>query len=189
MKKTKLIIGIVVAILIVTSIFVFVQKKPENKQSEQLTNTALVQNIQEKIQSIDFEKNYDIKVLNNEKFVDHMTDGGGQLTGYFKDGKLVKVVERLGLSYGVITYEYYFSNEELLLVKEREEYFPDTENAGTLDYTKLELAFRGEYYFNGGKLIASHIEGQKRFADGFSKDESKFIKMSQENIEILRTQE
>lgn len=101
---------------------------------------------------------------------------------------MIKITEKLGLSYGVMTYDYYFSNEELLLVKEKKEDFSDPDNTGTLDYTKVEPAFHGEYYFSDGKLIDSQTEGQKRFADGLAEDGNKFVKMSQGNIELLKTQ-
>jgi hypothetical protein len=184
--KLKLIIGIIVIILIVVLVFVVQKQKTKNHQDDIQVVTIMVKSIQDKVELIDLEKNYETKVLNNEKFLDNMTDGGGQLTGYFKDGKIVKIVERLGLSYGVKTYEYYFANDELLLVKEKEEDFPDTENNGTLDYTKVELAFEGNYYFNSGKMIDSQTEGQKRFSDGISENMNTLVTMAQENIQLLK---
>lgn len=63
-------------------IFVVQRRKSENRQDEQQANLVLAQNIQEKARAIDLEKNYETKVLNNEKFLSHMTDGGRQLTAY-----------------------------------------------------------------------------------------------------------
>lgn len=187
-RKVKLIMVVIVIILIAVMIFAIQKQKIENQQNKIQATSTLIKSIQEKTQVIDLENNYETKVLNNEKFLDHMTDGGGQLTGYFKDGKIAKIVERLGLSYGVITYVYYFSNEELILVKEKEEDFTDIENTGTLDYTKVELAFEGNYYFNNGKLVDSQTKGQKRFSDGLSENADSFITVAQENIQLLRAQ-
>ena len=156
----------------------------DNSQAQELS--LLAKKIQEEVQLIDSEKNYQIKTLNNEQFLGHMTDGGGQLIGYFENKKISKIVERLGLSYGVKTYEYYFLNEQLILVIEKEEDFPDTNNTGTLDYTKVELVFEGHYYFNEGKLITTQVTGKKRFPeDAGTNIESSFIKMAKENVELL----
>ena len=66
-----------------------------------------VEQIRKSVEQINQDTAYTTKILDNEQFLEHMTDGGGQLTGYFKNGQLVKVLERVGLSSCVTTYEYY----------------------------------------------------------------------------------
>ncbi|PWB38388.1 MAG: hypothetical protein C3F02_03475 [Parcubacteria group bacterium] len=187
-NKFILIIAVILSILALTLIFFVSNQKPANTvtNNNMEEKSVLVKGIQEKVRLINLEKSYQTKTLNNEKFLDHMTDGGAQLVGYFKDGKIYKIVERLGLSYGVKTYEYYFSNEQLVLVDEKEEDFPDTDNTGSLDYTKVELAFEGRYYFDGDKLIDKQITGQKRFFDNST--EPSFITLAKQNIQLLKTE-
>ena len=191
MKSIKLVVIVPLSILALSLIFFVYEKKwtivkisKNNSQVQELS--LLAKNIQEEVQLIDNEKDYQIKTLNNEQFLGHMTDGGGQLIGYFKNGKISKIIERLGLSYGVKTYEYYFLNEKLILVSEKEEDFPDTNNTGTLDYTKVELAFEGHYYFNEEKLITAEITGKKRFPEDAGINlELLFLKRAKENIGLL----
>ena len=45
--------------------------------------------------------------LDGEEFRDHVPDGGGELTGFFKGDSIVKVAEWIGLSYGNRTTEFY----------------------------------------------------------------------------------
>lgn len=179
MKKKSSII--IIFSLIVIGLILFLAFKDRNH------NIAQIKNIQKNVELIDSEKNYEVKTLNNEQVQgDQMTDGGAQLTGYFKQGKIVKIKEKLGLSYGVKNYEYYFSDEELMFVYEKDENFPDIENTGTLDYSKTETAFEGQYYFENGKLISEKTTGIKRFSEGVNINiEEFFLEVSQENLLLL----
>jgi len=186
-NNLKLVILIFLGILVLASVF-FVYRQKQNMETKNNAQelSLLIKKIQEKIQLIDLEKSYQLKTLNNEKFFGQMTDGGGQLIGYFKDGKIYKIIERLGLSYGVKTYEYYFFNGQLISVNEKEEDFPDINNTGTLDYTKVEMAFQGYYYFDNEKLINSKTTGQKRFSENDKTDiEAFLLKIAKENVDLL----
>jgi len=46
-------------------------------------------------------------VLNDEEFLDHTTDGGGQLTGFYKEGQLRKIVSWIGLSNGNEIFDFF----------------------------------------------------------------------------------
>jgi hypothetical protein len=77
--------------------------------------SAMGQDIDDKIQIIkkrftyiNKDNAYTIVTLDNEEFLEQMTDGGGQLTGYLKDGGFSKIFESIGLSYCIQTREYYF---------------------------------------------------------------------------------
>lgn len=172
---------IIIFTLIIIGLILFLSLKDRN------SNIAQIQNIQKNVELIDSEKNYEVKTLNNEQIQgNQMTDGGAQLTGYFKQGKIVKIKEKLSLSYGVKNYEYYFSDGKLIFVYEKDENFPDPENSGTLDYSKTETAFEGYYYFENGKLISKKTIGTKRFSENDIIDiEESFLKVSQENLLLL----
>jgi len=134
------------------------------------TKNDKVRNIRDKFRTINSEAGYLTKMLTNEQFLEHMTDGGGHLTGYFKNGQIKKIIEWIGLSYCVRTFEYYFWDGQLIFVYEKEEDFPYIEATGSLDHTKLELAFEGRYYFDNGKLIETKVTGKKRIPDDWDRD-------------------
>jgi uncharacterized protein (DUF2164 family) len=153
---------------------------------ENNSQETIAKGIQDKVDLMDQEENYEIKILNNEEFLDHMTDGGGQLTGHFKNEGIHKIVEKLGFSYGVVTYEYYFLDKKLIMIHETEEYFPDPNNTGTLDYTRVELGFDGYYYIDNEKLVDTEITGKKRFStDTIDEVVLSLISFSKKNVELL----
>src|SRR6187399_2214269 len=58
-------------------------------------------------------------VLENEDFLSNMTDGGGKLTGFYKDKEIKKIYEWIGLSNGISIKEFYFDKERLIFVYEK----------------------------------------------------------------------
>ena len=82
--------------------------------------------VRKKVEAINTEKSYHIKNLDNDYFVNvknEATDGGQELSGYYKNGKLKKIVYSVGLSYGMKTLEYFFSDDELIFVFEKQDQF------------------------------------------------------------------
>lgn len=84
----------------------FTQKDELNKLKKDITE-------------IDKFKNYQKIIFNNEEFMMEMTDGGGTLTGYFKDGNLLKIEEEIYLSHCKITSQYYFKDGKLFFAVRR----------------------------------------------------------------------
>ena len=126
--------------------------------------------VRKKVEAINTEKSYQIKNLDNDYFVNvknEATDGGQELSGYYKNGKLKKIVSTFGLSYGMKTCEYFFSDEELIFVFEKQDQFAaikDQSNQVTgLDHTKLESVYTGRYYFENAKLFSARKTGQEIF--------------------------
>src|SRR5437762_989578 len=101
--------------------------------------------------------------LEDEEFSEHATDGGGELTGYFRNNSLLKIVEWIGLSYGNRTREFYLKNNNLFFVFEKFEAFLETDSG--LDHLKVKTIFAGRYYFNNGKLISEKTSGENKLAD------------------------
>jgi len=120
-----------------------------------------------------------------EEFLGHATDGGGELDGYFKKDSIRKIVATIGLSYGSITDAYYFKDGHLIFVYETENDFPENNRSGELDYTKLELAFEGRYYFDTGHLIDKIEKGKRRFQDRQANATS-FITEAADYVRLLR---
>lgn len=186
--KNKFKLIVILLLIIIGVLILFNYKHTQNLLKNKSQELSLIINdIQKKVRLIDIENNYQIKTLKNEQFLGQMTDGGGELIGYFKDGEIKKIKEILGLSYGVKTYEYYFSNEQLILVYEKDENFPYDDKIQSLDQTKLKLAFEGHYYFKNEKLINKQTTGIKRFSEGDNINmEEFFLKVVKENINLLK---
>jgi hypothetical protein len=119
--------------------------------------------IREIVAAADAEQSYQVKTLDNDYFVAHneVTDGGQELTGYFKNGQIQKIAYSIGLSLGLQKYLYYFDRGELVYVSAEEDDYPAT-NEG-LDYEKTELAFSAEYFFLNGKLLGTNSKGTGRY--------------------------
>jgi hypothetical protein len=133
------------------------------KSSTEELDPAAQARIQQFVEATDAEKNYQVKTLDNEYFVSHndVTDGGQELTGYFKNGDIQKIAYSVGLSFGLQKYLYYFDRGELVYVSVEEDDYLAT-NEG-LDYEKTEPVFSGEYFFLNGKLLKTNAKGQGRY--------------------------
>lgn len=166
MKRSLKFIGLtLLAILIIWLLWNDYNLRRENRDNSPHPLSSQVGNIQIKVKSIDADVGYQEKIINNEDFLGYTTDGGGQLIGSLKDGQIKKILEKIGLSYGVKTYEFYLWDNQLILVHEKEEVFPYNDSDGSLDQSRLELSFDGYYYFNQDKLIQKEIKGEKRYSD------------------------
>ena len=126
--------------------------------------------VRKKVEAINTEKSYQIKKLDNDYFVNvknEAPDGGQELSGYYKNGKLKKIVYTVGLSYGRKTSEYFFSNDELIFVFEKQNQFADIKNKSNqltgLDHTKLESVYTGRFYFENSKLFSIKQTGKEIF--------------------------
>jgi hypothetical protein len=124
--------------------------------------------------------------LTNEEFLTQMTDGGGELIGYFKNGQIQKITLKIGLSYGIETYDYYFTSRQLIFAYELLNGFIYNESISKFDYTKTEINFIGRYYFRNNKLIDSETTGHNRFEDDTLDIETTLIKEMNEYLDKLK---
>ncbi len=108
--------------------------------------------------------------LQNEEFMDQMTDGGGELIGYFENKRLVKYTERIGISIGAYDSHFYLRDGELFFAYLQEQKFAQKEGGqlGDLDRTKLKTVFEGRYYFHSGEVIREIETGQRLFGSGLN---------------------
>ncbi|MBF8456143.1 hypothetical protein IV494_03020 [Kaistella sp. G5-32] len=126
--------------------------------------------VRKKVEAINTEKSYQIKKLDNDYFVNvknEPTDGGQELSGYYKNGKLKKIIYSVGLSYGMKTCEYFFSDDELIFVFEKQDQFADLKDQSNQvtgsDHTKLESVYTGRFYFENSKLFSIKQTGREIF--------------------------
>ncbi|KIA90516.1 hypothetical protein [Kaistella jeonii] len=124
--------------------------------------------VRKKVEAINTEKSYQVKKLDSDYFVNvnnETADGGQELSGYYKNGKLKKIIYSVGISYGMKTCEYFFSNDELIFVFEKQDQFAainDQSNQGTgLDHTKLTSVYTGRFYFENSKLFSIKQTGKE----------------------------
>lgn len=118
-----------------------------------------------------------------------MTDNGMEVVGFYKNGKLYKISYTIGLSWGLISTDYYFDEYGVLTyVYEKKEFFPPLGNEGDLNHERLELAGEGKYYFTNNKLVKTDIKKGKYFAnagDVGALNEETLLSDSKKYIEAL----
>lgn len=90
-----------------------------------------------------------------------MTDGGGELTGFYKDRPLSRIYRSIGISYGVGISEFYYKKNRLIFIREKFNSYVYNDSLGTADYSKVNTTYSAKYYFDNGKLIESNSSGHK----------------------------
>jgi len=126
---------------------------------------AIIKDIKSSFQLINQDQTLKVIKLENEEFLQNVTDGGGILIGYFKNNDLCKIKLWIGLSYGVREFEYYLKNDLVSFIYEKENDFKYNSNTGTIEDNKPILAFEGRYYLNKEKVIEVTTKGNKRFEE------------------------
>jgi hypothetical protein len=118
------------------------------------------------VQKINRDTGYQTKVLENSFFTarNDASDNGQELTAYYKNVALKKLVFIVGLSYCTKTYEYYFNGDNLVFVFEKEADYPETKE-GELDYSRLVPAFERRLYLDNNKIILTKIKGHQRILE------------------------
>lgn len=116
-----------------------------------------------RVKAIDEVKNYQVITLENNEFLPRMTDGGGELKGFFTDDHLVKMETKVYTSFGLRTFKYYYSDDQLFYINEFFEHFSYEPKTGTINYAETEITFNGHYIFKNGQLIDYETTGHNRF--------------------------
>jgi hypothetical protein len=123
--------------------------------------------------------------LENEEFLTNMTDGGGELTGFYKNKEIKKIYEWIGLSNGISIKEFYFDKGQLIFVYEKFDSFVFDDKKNEFDHTKTKTVFEGRYYFSNKKLISKSTKGDKSLA---AQDESTgkgLLESADDNMRLL----
>lgn len=153
--------------------------------SGDFADTAIIKEKQSIVRSIDHLRLKDSLELENEDFLENMTDGGGSLIGYFLNGELVKISEWVGLSYWIMQHNFYFHKGMLIYVRETEDDFYVDDSSGT-DQSRFGQHFRGDYYFTGNKVIDMVAPGHNRFEIDTNDPEREFLQTSAAYRKIIR---
>jgi hypothetical protein len=139
-----------------------------------------------KVKEINVDTTLKKLILHNEDFISPSPDGGGELTGFFKQDQIQKVTRQIWLSNGIEVYDYYFTEGKLIFVYETFRSFTYSLELDEFDYSKTELSFIGRYYFNDNKLNDLETTGHNRFEDDTLNIEKVLITESNENVQKLQ---
>lgn len=148
--------------------------------------TDAIQDIRTKFATINQMEFQEVLTLENEQFLAQIPDGGGQLTAYYQDGQMYKLVEWIGLSMGQRVTEYYFWEEDLFFVFQLEKGFGFDEEAGAIDYDQLEEVFTGRYYLRDGQIIKILQKGQQQMGSWEGAEADTLLPLIQNSLESLQ---
>jgi len=169
------------------------QKQSNNKSTDnsnvikitEQVESESIEKIREHFKWINEQDDFVVSTLNNEDFLDHATDNGALLQGFYKNDTLYKIVEVVGLSSVIMTTEYYFWNNQLIFVYDTEKQFKemvdDSGNFTGLDYSTTELKYESRQYYENENVIKRLKNGDRV---GSVDEEIDFI----EQIQLLREQ-
>ena len=147
--------------------------------------SKLIKEIREEIKSINTDTTAKKIVMDNEEFLKHVTDGGGQLTGFYKTGQLKKIVSWVGLSNGNEIFEFYFRDENVIFIHEQFNSFIYDDKKQTVRFDTTEKTFDGYYYFYNNKLINQVSTGHNRFEDDNIDAEKTLLMEAYDNKKML----
>jgi hypothetical protein len=150
-------------------------------------NTGLTEIIQRLVMGINRDTTLKAIELDNEYFImeGKVTDGGISLTGYSKNGNIVKIVSWVGLSIGNEIFEFYYKNGKLIFVYEEFHSFVFDEEKSELRHDTTEITFKDKYYYYQNKLIDYVTTGHNRFEDDTVDPEQTLLKESEANRLLL----
>ena len=123
--------------------------------------------------------------LENEEFLSDMTDGGGELTGFYKNKEIKKIYEWIGLSNGISIKEFYFDKGQLIFVYEKFDSFVFDDKKNEFDLTKPKTVFEGRYYFSNRKLFSESTKGDKSLAAQDESTGKSLLENADHNIRLL----
>jgi hypothetical protein len=147
--------------------------------------TKLVNEIRKQVNVIDSDTTQKKVVLNNEEFLEHAADGGGQLAGFYKAGQLRKIVRSVGLSNGNEIVDFYFKDNKLIFVHDQFNSFVYDPDKQTFRFDTTEKTFDGHYYFYNNKLIDQISTGHNRFEDDNIDAEKIWLTEANDNKKLL----
>jgi hypothetical protein len=128
----------------------------------------LIEYIREELENIHLDTNLRSTTLINEEFLPDMTDGGGELTGFYDENGISKIYRSVGISNGVGITEFYYKKNKLIFVREKFNSYVFNEKTKSFDYTKINTTYSGSYYFSKDKIFNSTVKGKRNFGDNLT---------------------
>ena len=133
-----------------------------------LGQLTTITQIEDEVREIEELKNIDIKEFDVNKFYDRIFDGGGIIKVFLRNEEIVKIEEKIGLSYGRITTIIYLKNDIPIQIVDREENFKFKEDQTSLDYSTLNQVFEATVYIFDWDYDKSEIvtTGERNLSEG-----------------------
>ena len=125
-------------------------------------DSIVIKKIHKTVEQINKDSGYTTRTLDNEEFMGQMTDGGGQVTGYFKKEQLVKIDEFIGLSSCVNNTTYYLKDNKLIFAYTQGKEFQYVDSIATFNSSIQTVTMECRFYFENGKMIKSIFKGATR---------------------------
>ncbi len=166
-------------------IFIFFQLLQISNYIYSQDKQELIEKIKEEIESIHLDTTLKIITLQNNEFLDHMPEGGGELTGFYKGKRICRIYRSIGISHGVGISEFYYKKNKLIFVREKFNSYVYDDSLGSFDYTKLNTTYEGKYYFDKGKMIHSYIKGNRINSTGSEETEIELTGESNEAFKLI----
>lgn len=120
--------------------------------------------IRKQVEVINNSKNYGVKKIPNNYFVDvknEITDNGQELEGYYRSKEFKKIVHSLGLSNTMMTTQFYYDKGNLIFVLRKK--FQNIDKNGNLSEPKLISESRF-YFVNDNVINQNEKEDQEEIA-------------------------
>ncbi len=149
------------------------------------TKDEITNDIRGKMEDIHLDTAIKSVTLQNEEFLQNMTDRGGELTGFYKGKRIYRIYRSVGVSNGVYTTEFYYWKNRLMYVRDQLNSYVYNDSLGTFDYTKINPTFNGYYYFKDEKLIDYRSIGHNRFEGDDVNVEKELLDESNEVYKLI----
>ena len=138
----------------------------------QVDNSKITK-IRKAVEQINKDSGYTIKKLESEEFLEQTPDNGAELTGYLKNGQLIKITEWIGLSSCINITEYYLQANKLIFTYTKGSESTYLDSLQTFDLTKLNMTMECRFYFDNDKVIKTILNGATRCSGQPTSDLSK----------------
>lgn len=122
----------------------------------------LIKQIDQRIKFIDSQQKLTVRHFDASKVYKQITDGGGDISVFLLDNKIVKIKQEINLSAGRITTIIYLNCDTPIAIIEKEEIFEWPKNASKFNYKKLRRVFWEKIYVSDGDSFKTITQG-KRF--------------------------
>lgn len=145
--------------------------------------------IQTEKEKIDRNDSLKIIKLQNEEFLKQMTDGGGELRGFYDlTGTFRKIEVTIFISHGEQEYIFYLREETPFFIVDRFQQFAWNEETSAFDHNRFDGGFKGTYIFLDGHLIDQISLGHNRYEDDQIDIEETFKSECEYYLEKLKKQ-
>lgn len=149
------------------------------------TKTEQIKLIRENFEAINKDTTLRKVTLENEEFLENMTDGGGELQGFYKEKQIKKIYEWVGFSNGINIKEFYFNDDQLIFAYEKFDSFKYDDKKNEFDFSKTKTIFEGRYYFRNKKLFSFSLKGKKSSVGQDETTEKNLLESAGNNMRLL----